>query len=348
MVLISCTVVFYLIISKKKKREFSGFDRIFVGMNINLESSSKFRDNQFGFLSEPDQNIWFYDYTKPLTIIKANYSLTELQEEKLKPTGNFSIPAWLVELDKIDSTIIANNQIGDIVALSSKINHKYKLAGVSIDIVKAISPNSVIGRGFTNTNGKHETQLIKIMLLQDAKIKEKYTIPRQVDGMFDSDGMIYYDKLNSKIFYMFYHRGSFLCLDTNLNLKYKAKTVDTINTAKIKLVSSALKLPNGKTIHKETPTAPLNLVNRYFATDKKFIYINSGLEADNELDKYLSLYTPIDVYSIEDGSYLHSFYLPKYKGFKASQFKIKGNILIAIYRNYIVTFSIKEKLSLTK
>lgn len=143
---------------------------------------------------------------------------------------------------------------------------------------------------------------------------------------------------------MYFYRGLVLCLDTNLNLKYKLKTIDTVTKAAIKIGLYKEKLKDGSSISRITQTTPTELTNRYLTTYEDKIYILSGLKADNDLTTEFNKNQPIDVYSINNGKYLYSFYIPKYKEQKVNFFQIKKNKIIAIFGTNLVTFDLKGHL----
>jgi len=139
---------------------------------------------------------------------------------------------------------------------------------------------------------------------------------------------------------MYYYRGEFLSLDTNLNLLYKSKTIDTVLTADI---TTKVKINVKENTRTTMQTKPPNVVNAFITSDKNHIYVRSKLKADNDTDSKFVDNSIIDTYDIVSGKYKSSFYLPRYKGRKVSNFQIKGNILLAMYGRYLVKYGIDEK-----
>jgi hypothetical protein len=66
---------------------------------------------------------------------------------------------------------------------------------------------------------------------------------------------------------------------------------------------------------------PPPIVNKKSTVSEKYLFINSGLKANNEEKELFSEYSVIDVYSVEDGKYQFSFYLPKHRGIKTNKFQ---------------------------
>lgn len=141
---------------------------------------------------------------------------------------------------------------------------------------------------------------------------------------------------------MFYRRGEFLCMDTNLNVVYKAKTIDTVHNANIKTELRNETSGDGTKVLKRILSTPPNLVNIYYTISGNQLFILSALRADNETQYEFSRNSSIDVYNTVNGSYLYSFHLPKYNNELLRQFEIKGNLLIGIYDHYVVTYHLKN------
>src|SRR5690606_29221831 len=88
-------------------------------------------------------------------------------------------------------------------------------------------------------------------------------------------GVLHYDPGAARLVYVYYYRNQFLCLDTNLNVQYKGRTIDTVSHAHIKVASLASE-------GKQTLTSPGGVVNRLSCMDGKWVYVNSKLMANNE------------------------------------------------------------------
>lgn len=339
---LSCPLLFYALISVRANDSGAGFKRIFVDPQIKLEQMSELQRINFDFAWKPTKDIAFFDYKDSLSLLKMDFSLKGVERVNLKMPSAFQLTLPSVNLDKLDSTIYLTNRFGTIVKLNGKLHVLYQGPKTNFDETNVISPSSIAVRSFIRKKNENRLELNKIALSVKASISNKYMLPKQVDGVFCADGSLDYDRESASLLYMYYYRGTFLCLDTNLKLKYKAKTIDTVTTAKIKLGSYKMNM-NGKTVTKKTQMTPPDLVCRRLSVDENSIYIVSGLKADNENPESFFKNEPIDVYALKDGKYLHSFYLPKYRGLQLRQFKVKGNYIIAVYNKYIVTFNFKKE-----
>ena len=158
-------------------------------------------------------------------------------------------------------------------------------------------------------------------------------LQKQTEGIFSTDGMLRYAPDLSSLIYVYHYRNQFICTDTNLNILYRGKTIDTITQAQIKV--SEIESEN-----KFTLSAPPLFVNKLSCTWKNWLFVNSALEAKNEMKNNFDVSSVIDVYDLRNGSYKFSFYIPDYGKKKIRAFAVNNNALIALYDNYIMTYNL--------
>ncbi|WP_316835503.1 hypothetical protein [Pedobacter nutrimenti] len=158
-------------------------------------------------------------------------------------------------------------------------------------------------------------------------------LKKQVDGIFCTDGNLVKTRDSKLLFYIYYYRNQFLCSDTNLKLMYAGKTIDTNTHAKIKV--SYLRSSNQITL-----SAPPIYVNKQAAANNKFLFIVSGLKADNEKYSLLDEFSIIDVYAVSNGKYQFSFYLPNFNGKKLTDFRVDEQSLYALYDHYLYKYQL--------
>ena len=180
---------------------------------------------------------------------------------------------------------------------------------------------------------KGEGILLKQSNKSDQLKVGKGLLQKQVDGFFCTDGNLVKVPGANKIFYTYYYRNQFICADTNLNLLYRGKTIDTVAHAKIKVASI-------KSANQITLSAPPVYVNKQSTANEKYLFIHSALKADNETDDMHENGAAIDVYAISDGKYKLSFYLPDFNGRKLTDFRVYGQLLYALYDHYLYKYQL--------
>lgn len=152
--------------------------------------------------------------------------------------------------------------------------------------------------------------------------------------VFDNDGILAGVPKSSSIIYMFYYHNKFICLDTNLRMKYESKTIDTIGNRKIK----SIKIESKRTT---TISGSANVINKKVSCNSKWVIIQSSIRADNELKSTFEKNAVLDVYSIKDGGYIFSFYIPMLDKERMIDFKVLGNKLYVLYETYLYQFLLK-------
>jgi hypothetical protein len=149
------------------------------------------------------------------------------------------------------------------------------------------------------------------------------TLQKQVDGIFCTDGALLLNKESKQVIYVYTYRNQFICLDSNLKVLYRARTIDTNTIAKIQVVEI-------KSQSQSTLSNPPITVNRLSYVSGNHLFINSALSADNEVVSNFNRYAVIDVYNSNDGSYQFSFYVARDHERPISSFMVWGNKLILI------------------
>jgi hypothetical protein len=148
---------------------------------------------------------------------------------------------------------------------------------------------------------------------------------------FATDGFLYYDAGSNLACYSYFYQNGFICMDTNLNLLVKARTIDTITKREIQVAHVGSSL---------TMKQPPVFVNSVVSLSAGTLYLQSMLKADNELPLDFAENTVIDAYSVTNGNYIASFYIPPYKGNKPYMFNVIDKKLYAIYGKTVVVYDL--------
>jgi len=228
------------------------------------------------------------------------------------------------------SPLLAEGRLGDSLLHRLPANAYFGLA-------TPLSPASHILRVFDTRLGQN----ILIKQLPDTLISKAPILEKQADGLFCTDGALHAQPDSNRLVYIYSYRNQFICLDTNLRVRYSARTIDTVSHVQF----TVSKIPSQKAV---TFSSPPSFVNEQSCVNGNYLFVHSALPADNEDAELFRTGAAIDVYSLVDGSYLFSFYLPDYRNKKMRDFRVFGNTLVALYDHYVYTYTLKFPSKLKK
>jgi hypothetical protein len=176
-------------------------------------------------------------------------------------------------------------------------------------------------------------QNILIKQLNDSFTRVDNILEGQGDGIFSTEGELQAQPSANRLIYIYAYRNQFIVMDTNLHVRYKAKTIDT--TSRVKFTVATIPSEN-----KITLSSPPTLANKKSCVSGNYLFIHSGLRADNDESGIYEVGSPIDVYSLTDGKYLFSFFLPDYRHHKIRDFRVFDKTLVALYDHYAYTYQL--------
>ena len=191
-----------------------------------------------------------------------------------------------------------------------------------------ISSSSIVLRSLTNSL---QDQVFRKIDSRTGKVLvESKVITLQQAGGFESDGTLLFDAASHQLFYIQYYCNEFYCLDTNLSVLYKGRTIDTtsFNPAAVRRVQY-------KDGDKISPGTSRVTVNQTACASNGYLFVVSGLKADNESNTSFRSNAVIDYYRITDGSYKGSFYIPLPEAEKISSLWVTGQKLMVLFKSTI-------------
>jgi len=156
-------------------------------------------------------------------------------------------------------------------------------------------------------------------------------LEKQIDGFFDTDGMMYYSPQSKRFVYLYYYRNQYVVTDEHLNLIHRANTIDTTTRAKLKIEYLDKKKKNKF-------GAPPFIVNRKSALHNNLLFVNSMLPGKYDPLEMWEQASIVDVYNINEGSYLMSLYVYKVDGKQMNSFIVTDTHLFALFDRKIVSY----------
>lgn len=160
----------------------------------------------------------------------------------------------------------------------------------------------------------------------------------QQDGIFSTDGKLLRDS-KAQLVFLYYYRNQYIAMDTSMNLLFRARTIDNIYHAHIKIgrIHSS---------NKVTMATPPLIVNKDGVLSDGVLYVNSNILSRNDNEELFDRRGVIDVYKLDGESrYLHSFYLPVFGQRRLVSYAVVNCLLVCLYDHFLVTFKMEEKIS---
>lgn len=191
----------------------------------------------------------------------------------------------------------------------------------------------------SNYNLKGESQLGSLYFGNKSKAHFNVNLlQKQIDGIFDVDGMLHYDAALQKLVYVYLYRNQFIVADKTLQLNNRGKTIDTINKAQIKVV-------NVKSRHERKLAAPPLIVNKTSAICKNLLFVNSAMLGKYEPVEMWKEASIIDIYDLNTKSYQGSFYIYHIKNEKLKNFFVCDSNFYGFIGKYLVQYKLNRRLT---
>lgn len=197
-----------------------------------------------------------------------------------------------------------------------------------------ISDSSMVVRSVALSLDKQVFQ--KVNCNSGEVMKELDLFKNQTDAGISTDGTLLYDKNSHQLFYIQFLTNNFYCLDTNLNLIYQSKTIDTTNFSTVKIGFEQSGSEQGKLVSSEARV----VVNISAFIAKGRLFVISGLKADNESLSEFQRNSVVDVYNTSTGAYRGSFYIRKVDRHALKSAMIIDDCIVALYDKQMVMYKL--------
>jgi hypothetical protein len=300
-ILISTMLVSVLFWSSEKIiHQKNPFIRRYVQNAVNQIQTVKLKFNSYYFAGSQNGIIYLGNYTDPLHVlaidlrgrkknIQLHFDPKELPFRAIRIVirGNF---VYLM-----DGTIPCVFR-GDIK--DWRINQQLKgMPGFTL-----AEPIDSAAIAFRNNMGEDRANILGIFYAgQTPKVRyAKELIQSQIDGVFDTDGLLQYNEEMKLILYSYFYRNQFVLADRNGKLKLQGHTIDTITHAKIKVAYLRDRT-------ERQMGAPPFMVNALTATRNHLLFVYSKVQGRYDDDKVWKQCSMIDVYDLKKNTYLLSF-----------------------------------------
>ncbi|MBB5438139.1 hypothetical protein HDC92_001814 [Pedobacter sp. AK017] len=335
-----CGVFLFVYSLNNRSHGQNGFTRDIRDLQLKMGPVLAFPTSKFHLAGISETQVYLQNLNHPqFGLFSTDYALSALNEIALHLPGDFSVKHRKINMGVINDTTIyvLSSQRAELILINTGTGQRqeFKIPGIYFDRTAFVAKGQMMGRYVQIIKDAMKIDLVRLNY-EKAGIDRTYTLKREPEEVFSNDGRLERDPDGSRFFYTYYYRGEFLCLDSNLSLLYKGKTIDT-TTASIQL-SKSMASTNGKNEIALTQSKPPKTVNRYSCVFQNRFYLCSAKIADYENMQQFNANHVIDVYAADNGTYRYSFYIPKYRGEKMRDFSVRKDCIFVLYRNCMVKY----------
>lgn len=331
-------VAFLFILSEDIIEHRNNFVRRFPGNAVKLgEIDLQF--SSYYFAGATKEKIYLGNYTAPLLITAFDSTLQKRDDFKVHlnridfPFQSVQVRVLYPNFYLIDGSVpvIYKGLIKDWKASvkwngSNTFSHYQLMDSINL----AFRSNS-------NTKGESILGSLqfgdKPQVIFNAKLLQK-----QIDGIFDVDGTLNYDKDLQRLIYIYLYRNEFIVTDKYLNLSYRGKTIDTVNKAHIKVTTVASR-------QEIKLAAPPLLVNKTSSVFKNLLFVNSALLGKYEPAEMWKDASIIDIYDLNTNFYKGSFYIYHIKNQRLKNFFVLNDNFYGFIGKYMVHYKLNKRLT---
>ena len=280
------------------------FIRKFVHMSCNKVSTAVLYNKNLYFAGSDKGTIYLADRLAPLYItaydtalkIKKNFKI-ELKDDKypFRSVQVKIVPPYFLLLDGTIPIIYKGKISG------WKADILMKESGYYFSNVAVIDSVHIAFRTQNEKSGENILGIFSFKNGLQSSLNDGL-LEKQIDGFFDTDGMMNYSVDNKIFIYLYYYRNEFVVTDDKLQLRFRGNTIDTNKTAKLKPVFI-------KEIGRRKLASPDYIVNRLSTVRRDQLFVNSMLSGRYEDKQMWKTTSIVDVYDLSSKTYISSFYI---------------------------------------
>lgn len=331
------SVLVLTIVTEPEKVTNKDFIRIFHAHPFVALKQIDLSYNSYYFAGSGKQTIYLGNFSTPYHLLAVDKNLEHSDKVNLviEQPGPFSRNAANIKIDSPDIYLIDplpqkawQGTIGhaSVIPIKQVFTDRFSL-------VLPISRSTLIYRTF-DTPGQSST-LKKVSLVDNVVSHQSIALERQIDGMFCTDGTLTYDKSRNQLVYLYYYRNEFICFDTTLTMIRKSHTIDPISQARLTVDQHTS--GTSKTLSLASP--PLQ-INKGTSLSGGRLFVHAARRAHNEEESVFEKYSVIDVYTVKDGRYHFSLYIPDINDKKIRDFEVIDSILYILQDQHMRAYTL--------
>lgn len=294
--------------------------------------------NSYYFAGSDDKTIYLGNYTAPAYVTVIDTNLQSKERFRLNPDEP-DLPFQDIKLTVrppyffiTDGTVpaIFRGKLTEWTAKRQNGNIPYFTLAEVMD-------SSKVALRRTSLKNMQNTLAVYNFNKSDELLTNNTILKKQMDGIFDTDGMLHYNKFSKQLLYLYYYRNQYLTTDTELKWTGQGKTIDTTERAIIKVAKS--------TDGMQEMAAPPLVINKASCVYKNLLFICSDRLGKFEDAKMLEQTAIIDVYDLNDSTYVGSQYIYDVEEVKLRSFIVIENKIYVLSGKYLTAVKLSEKIA---
>jgi hypothetical protein len=335
-----CSVIFMIVLfflSEDIIHHRNNFIRRFPQHPITLSNEHDLEFNSYYLAGVNKTNVYLGNTTSPLLMTVLDSTLQNQKVYKIElPKSSLNFHSFQVHV-KVPYFYITDGT-SPYILRGNVSDWKAKIWNVGASYFNAfalIDDSTFAIRALSSVSNENVLGTVKIDKKPKVKLASNILV-KQIDGVFDTDGMLLYNSQLNKLIYTYYYRNEFMIIDTTLMKHYVSHTIDTTSKAKIKVTFI-------KSKQQTKLSSPRLTINKKSTSYGHYLFINSGLMGQNEPREMWEVASIIDVYDLSTKSYAFSFYIDDKRDDKLKEFVLNGNDLICLTGHYITKYKVGKR-----
>lgn len=336
-VLLSTALVVLLYVSSESiMHNRNPFIRRYPQHPIMMTNTRDLKFNSYYIAGFYKDRIYLGNYTTPLELMSMDTALQNQQSIRISFDAQNILFKSVRILIRDGSFYLLDGSVPALFKGSLedwKVNKQYNRFP-HFDLAAPLDNNHIL---FRSSNGEKNTHLIgrfsdtePLKILYNTQFLQK-----QIDGIFDTDGMLVYGEESAKAVYIYYYRNEYMVGDKNAEVVLRGNTIDTNSIAKVKV--AYLKSRNERTMSTPPPT-----VNKHAALCGNLLFIHSNIKGKYEDNKLWDQSFAVDVYDVEKAKYVMSFVIYGIEKKKLRSFCVTPTHLYALIDDQLVVHEIRK------
>ncbi len=330
-------VTLLFVFSEKKMHRNNAFQRRYPHHPVEESQRFDIGYNSYYLAGNTKDSVYLGNTTAPLHVLVLTRELQDSIHRSIQvPNSNIPFKSLKIVIEDtlfyiMDGSVplILKGETKSLTGTTS-----YKLTQEFLR-VKHINKDNFVVRTFDN----HTTANVlgKITIGDTiASYRHPDLLIAHDDPFFDTDGLLLYNHQLHKIIYVYFYRNEFVVANTDFSLDYIGKTIDTISHPQldVRTITSKNERKMGKN--------PI-FVNLRASSYGEYLFIQSDRLGKHESEEVIKSASIIDVYNLNNQTYLFSFYLYHSGLKKLHEFRVDGSSLYALIDTYLIQYKLKEE-----